>query len=235
MEQPSPEEIREMQELMDSITPNKLPEDKFRHIKSQATKGQLAILSDLVKARAGESELHRFIETNEVVLSFALYAHRTGHHGIYVFSKQQVIPKIQGVQSGLIPDFIVGGSDSGGVHWWIIELKGADENIFNEDKKGAIAFSNTANKAVFQLLEYIAYTTEIQSTLRAEFRMTNFREPNGLIIMGNEAEFKASARKRKAKAAWNNLHPKKLEIRTYDWLLRNFTANEGMFGHETNQ
>jgi hypothetical protein len=186
-------------------------------------------LASLVHSKAGETDIHKFLEANRSVFSFALYAFQTGHHGNYVFSKQQILPKIQGVSKGLIPDFIIGGENSDGLQWWIIELKGADENIFTEEQNTDIKFSSTANSAVFQLLRYIDTCSEIQSQLRDSFKMTSFREPNGLIIMGTEDEFKENSNKQKMKAAWNRLHPKKLEIRTYDWLLRNFIENDRTF------
>ena len=93
--------------------------------------------------------MHKFLENNKNLFAFALYSFQTGHHGIYVSSKKQIIPKIQGVSKGLIPDFIVGGHNSDGIQWCIIELKGANEMIFNEDSLGNIKLSNVANSAVF--------------------------------------------------------------------------------------
>jgi len=64
--------------------------------------------------------------------------------------------------------------------------------------------------------------------------LPDFREPNGLIIMGTEDEFK-NIRKKKLKAAWNRLLPKRLEIRTYNWLLRQFQENDKSFNFKQNK
>lgn len=223
------EYVQQIRDSLDASDPEKIPEKKYRFLKFDSTKNQLNELVKLVKSKAPETDLHNFLEANRTVFSFALYAFQTGHHGSYVFSKQQILPRIQGVSKGLIPDFIVGGENSDGIQWWIVELKGASENIFVEESNSNIKFSQTANSAVFQLLRYIDTCSEIQSQLRDTFKMTSFREPNGLIIMGTEDEFKGNANKQKMKAAWNRLHPKKLEIRTYDWLLRNFIENDQTF------
>lgn len=221
--------IQEIRDSLGSADPNRIPDEEFRFQKVNSTKNQISQLAKLVKSKASETELHEFLELNKNVFSFALYAFQTGHHGSYVFSKQQILPKVQGVNKGLIPDFIVGGENSDGIQWWIIELKGADENVFVEGPNTDIKFSPIANSAVFQLLRYIDTCSEIQSQLRDSFKMAGFREPNGLIIMGTEDEFKNNNNKQKIKAAWNRLHPKKLEIRTYDWLLRNFVDNDQAF------
>lgn len=221
--------IEEIAKQYEFLLPGKAPDPEYEYQKYSSTKTQLKELYDLVRSKAGETELHNYLANNKNIFAFALHFFFTGHHGIYVFSKQQIIPKIQGVSPGLIPDFIVGGQNSDGIQWWIVELKGANENIFTEDASGGIKFSLTANSAVFQLLEYMHTATEIQAQLRDKFKMTNFSSPNGLILMGTEDELNSHERKQRMKKAWNDLHPKKLEIRTYHWLLRNFVINDKEF------
>ncbi|MBL7989866.1 MAG: DUF4263 domain-containing protein [Candidatus Kapabacteria bacterium] len=221
-----------MEKILDEILggekkheyPQDFPLKEFSHNKYMATKQNLDELRILVNKKASEKELHEFIELNPHLLSFALYTYSTGHHNSWVLSKQVIRPKIQDVDWGLIPDFIVGGKSSDGFDWWVIELKGANEEIFKYDGR-KVYFSDTANKATFQCLEYVDYCAEIQDHLRGTFKLKQFREPNGLILMGHESELESHELKRKMKRAWNRIHPKKLEIRTYSWLLRNFEMN----------
>ncbi|NVO09793.1 MAG: DUF4263 domain-containing protein [Bacteroidales bacterium] len=209
--------------------PNEWPDEAFRLIKTNATKTQLRLLSGLIGNNASETEMHNFLLTNQVLFSFALYSFRTGHHGIWVYSKQVIKPKIEGVSKGIIPDFIVGGKNSDGFQWWIIELKGVNDNIFTLDSNNELYFSSTVNKGLCQLLEYINSCSEIQGHLRDIFKLKDFREPNGLLIVGKESELENDERRQKLKGAWNRLNTTKLEIRTYDWLLRNFTENAKAF------
>ncbi len=123
------------------------------------------------------------------------------------------------IQKGLIPDFIVGGCNSGGFSWFVLELKGADQQMLTESNN-YLYFSSTVNKAIGQVIEYIDYCASVQSFLRDSLRLTDFREPKGLIIVGRESEFSDDPRREKFKSAWNRLMGHKIEIRTYDAILR---------------
>ena len=124
-----------------------------------------------------------------------------------------------GVHKGLIPDYILGGRSSGGFEWFVLELKGVNHTLFIESKK-LLYLSSTANKAVCQTIEYIDYCSSIQSHLRDSFKLTDFRGPKGLILLGREDEFSKSKRREALKAAWNRFMGNKIEIRTYDSMLR---------------
>src|ERR1035437_6790808 len=185
--------------------------------KNTATFDQLNEFRYLVKQKAAESDIHSFLEKNEVVFAFALRDFRTGHHGLWVYSKQEIQPKIKSIEvKGLIPHFIIGGENSNGHQWFVVELKGANENIFSIDASNSIYLSSIANRGLCQLIEYTDTCSEIQSHLRDDFR-----EPKGILLIGTEDEFKES-RKQKLKRALNQSFNKDIEIRTYDWLLRNF-------------
>lgn len=197
------------------------PDINKKILRNEATLDQLKELEYLINNRAGETELHNFLETNEVVFSFALRDYGTGHDGLWVHSKQEILPRVKKENiKGLIPDFILGGENSNGHQWFVIELKGANESIFTNEKS-SIQLTATANKGLCQLLEYTDACNEIQSHLRDHFRMHNFREPRGILLMGTEHEFKEK-RKQRLKRALNYNFNKGIEIRTYNWLLRNF-------------
>jgi len=207
----------------------------FRYIKFDSTKEQLDVLKNLIDSKASETDIHNFLDLNREIFSFALYAYRTGHHGSIVLSKQNIRPHLKTDSSkGLIPDFLMAGFNSDGADWWVVELKGVNEAVFTYDKDNHAYFSSTMNKGIFQLLEYIDFCAENQTYLRDTLGLPDFREPNGLIIIGTEEEFN-DRRLQKLKSAWNRLLPQQLEIRTYNWLLRQFQANDEIFNFRINK
>lgn len=195
------------------------PEKKLK--KSDVTKKQLDEFKNLIRSKSSETEIHNFLEKNEVIFAYALKDFRTGHHGLWVYSKQEIQPKIKhrGIK-GMIPDFIIGGENSDGHQWFVIELKGADDKVFSHSGN-SIQLSSVANKGICQLMEYTDSCCEIQSHLRDHFRMHEFREPKGILIIGTEEEFR-DKRKQRLKKAFNQNFNKNFEIRTYDWLFRGF-------------
>lgn len=201
---------------------HKWPNTDKKINKDIATVEQLKEFQYLVKNKAGETDIHNFLENNEVVFAFALKDYRTGHHGLWVYSKQEIQPRIKNKNvKGLIPDFIIGGENSNGHEWFVIELKGANENVFNIDPKNSIGLSSVANRGICQLIEYTDACITIQNHLRDHFQMKDFRVPRGILIIGTEDEFKDS-RKQQMKRALNQNFNKNFELRTYGWLLRNF-------------
>ncbi|MDY6872819.1 MAG: DUF4263 domain-containing protein [Chloroflexota bacterium] len=171
----------------------------------------------LIEKDAGETEIDNYIKDNKAVLANALNLFQTGHQGAWILPQQMVKPP--SLTPGQKPDFIVGGRNSDGINWFIIDLKGANENIFVENGP-RIYLSSTANKGVFQVLDYINECSRSQEYLRDRFDLTDFREPQGLLILGRERELINNDRRRDLKAAWNRTTNGKLQIRTYDALLR---------------
>lgn len=195
----------------------------MKYSKFNSNKNQLEQLKKLVDGKVSEAEIDRFLTENPEIFAFALHGFQTGHHGIVVIPKQQikVKSKIDKSDYGLIPDFLVAGENSDGYQWWVIEIKGVCHEVFQKDGSNRVAFSETANKGIVQLLEYIDFCNKYQSTLRDTFGLKDFREPNGLFVIGHEDEFK-DLKKKSIKASWNRMHQKKFEIRTFSWLLREF-------------
>lgn len=202
--------------FMDSYYPDWPPREYYLHEK-QITKEQIDRLKALIANKAKEREIDAFISDNPVVLTIPLDFFRTGHHGGWVVPKKAVRSRVSQGIPGLIPDFLIGGRSSMGFTWMVIELKGAGDNLFSKvsDK---IYFSKTANQGICQLLEYIDFCSKSQANIRDSLRLTDFREPTGLMIIGTESEFD-DPRKRDLKSAWNRKMGS-LEIRSYDALLR---------------
>ncbi len=199
--------------------PDGWPPEEFFVSHTSVTRKQLDQFELLLENNASETELDKFLRNNPSVLANSLRPLSTGHHGVWVISQQTIRPSMSATHKGLIPDFIVGGRNSGGFSWFVMELKGADREMLNE-KNNYLYFSPTANHAIGQVIEYIDYCASAQSFLRDTMHLTEFREPKGLIIIGRQSEFSKNARREKFKSAWNRFMGHKIEIRTYDAILR---------------
>jgi len=193
------------------------PKEYFMH-ESKITKSQIDELESLIKNNTGEREVDSFITRNPVVLTIPLDFASTGHHGAWIIPKKSIRSKISNDIPGLIPDFIVGGKNSDGFTWMIVELKGIKNSLFtvSHDK---VYFSKEANRGICQLLEYLDFCGKSQSHIRDILKLNDFREPNGFLIIGKEDEFNDS-RKRELKASWNRSIKNTIHIRSYDALLR---------------
>lgn len=183
------------------------------------TKDQLDSLHKLIESSATEVELDTFLRNNLPVFACCLSFASTGHHGAWIIPQQYIRSPQKPILHGLKPDYIVGGQSSDGFFWYVVELKGANEQIFSTSE-GRVYFSSSANKGVFQLLEYIDYCDEAQAYLRDTLRLKSIRRPRGLMLIGRELETQKDSNRVRLKAAWNRANRGTLEIRTYDALLR---------------
>lgn len=170
----------------------------------------------LVHERVGESQIETFLSSNREVLSLTMFLYSTGHHASWLYSKQQIRPPA-GEISGLIPDYVGAAANSDGLSWWVLELKGADKKAFRKRGK-RVLLSNDTNEGVCQLMNYIDSSARSQSYLRDELRLTGFREPRGILLIGTDEESEDED-VREFKGAWNRLNTR-VQIRSYGALLR---------------
>lgn len=194
------------------------PPREFYCEQMQLTRKQWKELGRLLSINAGERELDQFFQMNPAVFTAALNFHSTGHHGAWVLPQQTIRTRLTGTRPGLIPDYIIGGSSSDGFSWYVVEIKGANAKLFAGNGK-TLRFSDTLNRGICQLLTYIDYCSEIQSHLRDQFKLTNFREPRGILVIGRRGELEDDLGRQKLKAAWNRVSNGRIDIRTYDSLL----------------
>ena len=191
------------------------------------TQAQYLAFKWLVDARAGEREIEKFLGANKEVLALILFLYSTGHHASWLYSKQQIRPPSPSL-AGLIPDYLGAAANSDGVSWWLLELKGADKKAFGLRGK-RVCLSADANQGVCQLLGYIDASSRSQAYLRDELKLTGFREPRGILLIGTEHET-SDERIQNFKAAWNRLNPR-VQIRSYDALVRTVKSKiEGISG-----
>ena len=218
--------------------PNDWPPEEFSASHLDVTRDQLNTFKSIVESNAGETEIVDFLKNNKGVFVNSLRDFKTGHNAAWIIPKQMVRPPMTESQKGLIPDYILGGLSSDGFSWFVLELKGANEKILTESNN-ILYFGSVANKAICQTIEYIDYCASSQAYLRDTLQLKDFREPKGFILIGREIEFSDDSRREKFKSAWNRFMGHKVEIRTYDSLLRwigsvvehkeqSLTANNGM-------
>lgn len=172
----------------------------------------------LVRAKSGEMALDEYLRSNRELFANFLGLVSTGNQGAWIIPQQPIKMCVKDVEEGLIPDYLFCGRSSDGYAWWIIELKGANAPLLKRSGRN-IGFSSTTNHAIFQLLKYIVFCNEHQSSLREQLRLTDFTRPRGMLVIGTEDEFE-DQELQKLKAAWNRVTSGELEIRTYDALVR---------------
>lgn len=174
-------------------------------------------LRELVEENAGERALDTYISKHPVLLTALLDFNNTGHHAAWVVPKKAIRSKISKDVPGLIPDFLVGGKNSYGITWYVVELKGAEHSLFTKSG-GSLYLSSAANRGLCQVLEYMHFCNTSQSYLRDTLRLSGFVSADAFIFIGREAETVAQ-REMDLKSAINTINAH-LQIRSYDALLR---------------
>jgi hypothetical protein len=174
-------------------------------------------LRQLVEKNAGERELDAYISEQPVLLTALLDFNNTGNHAAWVVPKKAIRSKISGEVSGLIPDFLVGGKNSYGITWYVVELKGAEHSLFTKSGSN-LYLSSTANRGLCQVLEYMHFCNTAQAYLRDTLKLHGFVSAKAFVFIGREAET-LSSRASDLKSALNNMNDH-LQIRSYDALLR---------------
>jgi len=182
-------------------------------IQSQEVEG----LRELVMGNAGERKLDAYISQHPVLLTALLDFKNTGHHAAWVVPKKAIRSKVSSEIPGLIPDFIVGGKNSFGITWYVVELKGAEHSLFTKSG-GNLYLSNTANRGLCQVLEYMHFCNSSQSYLRDTLKLFEFVSAEAFVFVGRESETD-NPREKALKSAINNISAN-LQIRSYDALLR---------------
>ena len=174
-------------------------------------------LRELVITNAGERQIDTYISQHPVLLTALLDFKNTGHHAAWVVPKKAIRSKISSEIPGLIPDFLVGGKNSFGITWYIVELKGAEHSLFTKSG-GNLYLSNTANRGLCQVLEYMHFCNSSQSYLRDTLKLFGFASAEAFVFIGRESETD-NPREMALKSAINNINAH-LQIRSYDALLR---------------
>lgn len=195
--------------------PDWWPPKEYFASQHDVTARQYRELKKLVDSRAKETEIEEYLGANKEVLALCLFLFSTGHHATWIYPKQHIRPA-SGDAGGMIPDYVMAGANSDGVSWWVLELKGANHRAFSTKGK-RVYLSPECNKGICQLMNYIDVSTRSQGYLRDELKLSGYREPRGILLIGTNEESE-SAHIRDFKGAWNRLNPR-VQIRSYSGLL----------------
>jgi len=187
---------------------------KYEESHLEITLRQLKELESLIIKRSRERTIDQFLKKNKNILSILL--ERRGHHETLVIP-EQAIRLNSPTCKGLRPDYILRGKNSDGYSYWVVELKGADAELFKE-KGNQIYLSGAANLGLCQLLQYISFCKDNQSSIKDMLKFDEFNEPKGILVIGREEELK-NKQKREMKQWFNELFRGRIEIRTYDSLI----------------
>ena len=110
--------------------PAQYPPQKFLMPNKEIENAQVDALARLVEQQKSETEVDKYLRKNPALLGACLNFTHFGHHGTWVVSQQMVRPPLTSAQTGLKPDYIVGGRSSEGFHWLVVELKGINQPLF---------------------------------------------------------------------------------------------------------
>jgi hypothetical protein len=210
--------------------PKHFPPEEWHVLATSVQKAVKVAFSELLAVNTcSETDVDAFLRQNPALLGQCLNFTNFGHHGIWVIPQKLVDPGANTVRRGKKPDYILGGANSDGFHWCVVELKGPHEKLFR--KSGAeVAFSTAANEGICQILQYIDYCSANQAFMRDHFKLNEFREPRGFLIIGRESELE-DEHLRNLRSAWNRLSGGRLMIRSYDALLRSDKSSWGDVEH----
>jgi len=199
--------------------PTNWPPETYVAYQQEVKREQLDGLRQLIEKKdVGETQMDKYLQDNPEIVVCLLGQFYNGHHASWIVPQQAIRSPQPEVIPGLKPDFILGGKSSDGFLWYVIELKAPKHALFSK-KDNNLRLSSDANRGLIQLLEYIDYCSHAQAYLRDSLGLTNFREPKGILLIGNESEFEDDNRRQDLKADWNRNCPD-LPIHTYDALIR---------------
>ncbi len=209
--------IKSTNESLEDRYPNEWPPIEYYMHETDITPDMVEKLKSLVESNSTETEIDKHITNNPVLLTSILDFNNTGHHAAWVIPKKLIRQNISEGVPGLIPDFLVGGRNSFGITWYVVELKGANHSLFNYSSN-KLCLSSTANKGLCQVLEYMHFCNKSQSYLRDTLKLSEFVSAKGFLFVGRSSET-AQERKKDLKASLNIMN-KDLQIRSYDALFK---------------
>lgn len=101
--------------------PSDWPPKEYYVLQGDVTRAQLETFKNLVNSNASESQIDLFLQNNLPVLACCLTFFRTGHHGTWIIPQQMIRPPRNSVEPGLKPDYLLGGRNSEGFTWSVLD------------------------------------------------------------------------------------------------------------------
>nr|WP_314433955.1 hypothetical protein [uncultured Brevundimonas sp.] len=130
-----------------------------------------------------EEAIHQVLAEHPYLLQYA--TPRSGHHGLWAYSKQVIRTRSVDGAPGLIPDFLIVTRSSLGDFWHVVELKRFDEQF--SDARGT-GYSSAGHKALAQCAGYLAHFREYIEAIRVNAGVSKLTQPTGAIILMGDSE-----------------------------------------------
>lgn len=158
-----------------------------------------------------ETVAHNVLAANPII--FEPILERVGHHAMWFKNKPHIRPTLTNGKRGKIPDCLIAGKGSGGTEWFIVELKSPKAKLFHAGGY----FSSEANKGLNQLAAYLAYAGEKQGSIRDALEITDFVNPRGIFVIGEQDETESNPQLAQLKSFWRSNIPN-IQIVSYSRL-----------------
>lgn len=148
--------------------------------------------------QGNETAAHNILAKNPIIFEPVL--ERVGHHAMWFKNKPEIRPTLTNGKPGQIPDCLIAGKGSGGIEWFIVELKSPQANLFHPGGY----FSSEANKGLNQLARYMAYANEKQGAIRDALEIRDFKTPQGIFVIGRQDETDQNEILEQLKSFWRS-------------------------------
>jgi hypothetical protein len=171
-------------------------------------------LEDALGVAANERPMQKVLEQHREILAHLV----TGHKGIYV------IPQVQ-LGKQYVPDFLIAAETSLGLQWTLVELESPTAPLVIADGQAA----QQLRKAIKQITDWREWLGNNADYARRSIKDDGLGLPGirvdaqGLVIIGREDPPETTNAMR-----LRALNDQKIQIRTYDWLLRASRARRGI-------
>ncbi len=176
---------------------------------------------DTALAAKDEEAIQRCIEQRPYLAQYITPS--TGHHGIWLFPKQQIALHQPNGSPGKIPDFLAVAANSDGYTWWIIELKRADVQFANVK---ADAFSPTANKALVQCTSYLNQFDRYVDTVRSMTGVKEIVRPKSVLLLIGDSRHETPGQT-SMRGNVNESLSNRLQVVSYDRIRRHLQSDLG--------
>ncbi|WP_422362515.1 Shedu anti-phage system protein SduA domain-containing protein [Pyruvatibacter mobilis] len=153
----------------------------MKNVERQLSETDYRQFCDAVE-KGNETTAHNILAKNPIIFEPVL--ERVGHHAMWFKNKPEIRPTLTNGKPGQIPDCLIAGKGSGGVEWFIVELKSPKAKLFHPGGY----FSSEANKGLNQLARYMAYANEKQGAIRDALEIREFKTPQGIFVIGRRDE-----------------------------------------------
>lgn len=164
-----------------------------------------ARLEAVIDAAEDERPIQEFLKENPVVLAQVLQ----GGHGRWVFHK----PKLG---SEHIPDFMLCEKDSGGYHWWVVEIENPNHKVLKQNGEPTAELTH----ALQQVSDWRIWLRKNCQYAQTQLGFVHLdAEFKGIVVVGRRSGLNQRYQER-----YRELSGEKVEVMSYDRLIDRITS-----------